>query len=188
MKDIEKFIIENAGAFSQMEPLPGHLQKFEKKLQRKKELRLYNYFAPALKIASVTLVVTVSSIWLFNNLIKDNEPDVGMSLGQVSPELMEVENYFISKIEGKYTEIKTLDLESYNLQKEILLKELEEMNQLYESLKIDLYNRPENDKIINAMIQYYILKAEVLKQILKQLREIETSIHLKTTVNENNEI
>jgi hypothetical protein len=91
-------------------------------------------------------------------------------------------------INEKYSEIKAIDVNSDEMQKDMLLKELDEMNSVYNSLKLELKNSPSNEHIINAMIQYYQMKAEVMGQIIEQLKELETSTTLKSTQNETTEI
>ncbi len=188
MKNIEKYIIENREAFDTMEPSPVHFAKFERRLQGKGRVRVLEFLTPALKVAAIFVLVALSSLWIIDNFFTINQPGRGISLSQVSPEMKEVEIYYTSMIEDKYTELKSIDLNSEEIQKDILMKELDEMNSVYESLKIELESSPGNEKIINAMIHYYQMKAEVMSQIILQLKELETTTTLKSEKNETTEI
>jgi hypothetical protein len=189
MKNIEKYIIENRDAFNSMEPEEGHFQRFEHKLKKRGgTARIVQLVAPVLKIAAIFVLVAMSSLWIIDNFFTESTSPQGVSLSEVSPELREVEIYYTSMINEKYSEIKSIDLNSDETQKDMLLKELDEMNSVYNSLKLELKNSPSNERIINAMIQYYQMKAEVMEQILGQLKELETSTTLKTTQNETTEI
>lgn len=188
MKKIEEYIMENREGFNTLEPSPGHFARFERKLQGNGRIRILEFVAPALKVAAIFVLIALSSLWIIDNFFAGNQPGKGISLSQVSPELREVEVYYTSMIEEKYSELQSIDLNSEEIQKDILMKELEEMNSVYESLKLELKSNPSNERIVNAMIQYYQMKAEVMSQIIEQLKEIESTTTLKSNNNETTEI
>lgn len=188
MKKIEEYITKNKDSFNSLEPSSDHLMNFERKLQRKGSSRVIQFLKPALKIAAMFVLVAMSSLWIIDNFFAGDKKAAGISLSQVSPELKEVEVYYTSMINEKFTEIQSIDFKSEVVQKEILLKELEEMNTIYESLKLELKSNPSNERIINAMIQYYQTKAEVMGQIIEQLKELDSSTTLKSDKNETTEI
>ncbi|MCK4464861.1 MAG: hypothetical protein KAU83_04045, partial [Bacteroidales bacterium] len=70
----------------------------------------------------------------------------------------------------KYNELDQMDFESDSLQKEILLNELADMDLIYNNLKEELQTNPNDERIINAMIEHYQLKLEVMNHILHQLK------------------
>ena len=68
----------------------------------------------------------------------------------------------------------------------MIMEELSEMDSIYNSMKKDLKTSPNDERIINAMIEHYQLKLEVMTNLLEQLQEINTNN--KQTGHENNEI
>lgn len=188
MNKIEEYISKNKDSFDSLEPSSDHLMNFERNLRGKGSTRFILFLKPALKIAAMFVLVALSSLWIIDNFFAGDKTGKGISLSQVSPELKEVEVYYTSMIEEKFTEIQSIDFSSEEVQKDILLKELEEMNTIYESLKLELKSNPSNENIINAMIQYYQMKAEVMSQIIEQLKELDSSTTLKSDKNETTEI
>jgi hypothetical protein len=188
MKKIEEYISKNKDSFNSLEPSSDHMLNFERKLRGKGSSRVIHLLKPALQIAAIFVLVALSSLWVIDNFFASEKTVTGTSLSQVSPELKEVEVYYTSMIEEKYAELKSIDFSSEEVQKDILLKELEEMNTIYESLKLELKSNPSNENIINAMIQYYQMKAEVMSQIIEQLKELDSSTTLKSDKNETTEI
>ncbi|GAI91214.1 unnamed protein product, partial [marine sediment metagenome] len=77
-------------------------------------------------------------------------------------------------------ELDQMDFETDSLQKEILLNELADMDLIYNNLKEELRTNPNDERIINAMIEHYQLKLEVMNHILYQLKQI----HNETLINE----
>jgi len=69
----------------------------------------------------------------------------------------------------------------------MILKELKEMDEVLHSLSEELKNDPNNDRLINAMIQHYQVKLEIMNAIIAQLEEIK-QITSKTNKHEGKEI
>jgi hypothetical protein len=61
-------------------------------------------------------------------------------------------------------------------QKEMIMKELKEMDQIYKSLSKELENDPNNERLINAMIKHYQLKLDILNELTDQLLIIKNAI------------
>jgi hypothetical protein len=168
MKDLDKIIQENRQEFDIYEPNDGHFERFEQKLKSiggKKKTFTFGYI---LKAAAVALLVVLSGLWVYDNL--DSRTNNGIALSEISPEYGEVEMYYTHLVNQKFDEInqcQTLD----STQKTMLTHELTEMDSIYETLKMDLTTNPSDQRIINAMIQHYQLKVEVMSQILNQLQQ-----------------
>jgi hypothetical protein len=95
-----------------------------------------------------------------------------MTLGQVSPKYKEVENYYIHEVNMMEGEIVNVDLKHNPVQKEILLKEMKSMDSTYISLQKELKANPNDERIINAMIEHYQTKLDVMTYIVNQLKTI----------------
>jgi hypothetical protein len=69
------------------------------------------------------------------------------------------------------SEIKTIDLNNPE-QKVMLEKEMKNMDSVYVQLQKDLKANPDDERIINAMIEHYQTKVEVMNYIINQLKVI----------------
>ena len=167
MKDLDKIIHENRQSFDSYEPSEGHFERFEQKLaefNKKKKSFTLGY---VLKAAAVTILVVLSGLWVYDNIgVKTSE---GIALSEISPEYGEVEMYYTHLVNEKYREINQFQFLD-STQKVMLVHELSEMDSIYENLKQDLTTNPNDERVINAMIQHYQLKVEVMNQILSQLQ------------------
>jgi hypothetical protein len=172
MKTIEDIIRNNKDFFEDREPSEGHFERFNRKL----EIR-FQTIAPKrsivpylLRAAVVTLLVTLSSLWTWDHFIRPGSNRT--TLGQVSPQYKEVENYYIHQVNMMEGEIVTVDLKNNPEQKEMLMKEMKTMDSAYVSLQKELKANPDDERIINAMIEHYQTKLEVMTYIVNQLKTI----------------
>lgn len=172
MKNIDEIIKNNRDLFEGNEPLDGHLDRFNWKLEK----RLHSYankrsIVPyLLRAAVVTLLVTLSSLWTWDHFIRSDSKR--MTLGQVSPQYKEVENYYVHQVNFMESELMDIDLKDNPEQKKILMNEMKSMDSVYVQLQKDLKLNPNDERIINAMIEHYQAKVEVLTYIVNQLKAI----------------
>jgi hypothetical protein len=183
MKNIEDIIKSNKDLFEEAEPSSGHFERFSIKLEK----RFHNN-APTrsivpylLRAAVVTLLVTLSSLWTWDNFIRPSNSK--MTLGQVSPQYKEVENYYIHQVNMMESELVTIDLKNNPNQKAVLLNEMKSMDSVYVSLQKELKANPNDERIINAMIEHYQTKLEVMTYIVNQLKTVRSE-NQKSTQNE----
>jgi hypothetical protein len=179
MKTIEDMIRSNRDFFEDKEPSEGHFERFSVKLElRAKGKTIKRSIVPyLLKAAVVTLLVTLSSLWTWDHFIRSGSSR--MTLGQVSPQYKEVENYYIHQVNMMEGEIVNIDLKNNPNQKTVLMKEMKSMDSVYVSLQKELKSNPNDERIINAMIEHYQTKLEVMTYIVNQLKSIRK-------VNQNN--
>src|ERR1035437_2820193 len=95
--NLERLILNNRHSFQDEEPLPGHFERFEVKLQKASKPTRIIKFQPILKIAALVvfalLVVNQAQIYLLP------EKKESLSLGSISPEYREVEFYYTNAIQ-----------------------------------------------------------------------------------------
>lgn len=171
MKNIEDIIRENRDLFEDREPIEGHLDRFNWKLEKRLHSNaIRRSIVPyLLRAAVVTLLVTLSSLWAWDHFIRT---DNGMTLGQVSPQYKEVENYYVHQVNLMEGEIKNANFGDNPSQKLELQKELKNMDSTYVQLKKELKANPNDERVINAMIEHYQTKLEVMTYIIDQLKMI----------------
>jgi hypothetical protein len=95
-----------------------------------------------------------------------------MALGDVSPQYKEVESYYVHQVNLVENELMTGNLETNAEQKEMLQKEMKSMDSVYVQLQKELKANPNDERIINAMIEHYQTKLDVLTYIVGQLKAI----------------
>lgn len=185
MENLEKKITENRLKFDDAEPGNGHFDRFDQKLGTIRQTRKFNlpYY---LKVAAFLLLVSVSSILFYEMIVSPRFEKNGYSFGKLSPEYREVEDYFIHTINVKYNQLQNLDIDD-KIQKDMIIEELNEMDKIYRSLSKELQNDPNNERLINAMIQHYQMKLDIINDITNQLEIIKNSAS-NNTKDENTDI
>lgn len=172
MKTIEDIIRNNKAFFEDQEPAEGHFDRFSVKLEiRHQKMANRRSIVPyLLRAAVVTLLVTLSSLWTWDHFIRP--ANSRMTLGQVSPQYREVENYYLHEVNMMESEIVKIDRNQSPEQKAMLLKEMKSMDSTYVSLQKELKANPNDERIINAMIEHYQTKLDVMTYIVNQLKGI----------------
>jgi hypothetical protein len=172
MKTIDEIIRSNRDFFEDGEPSEGHLERFNRKLEvRFRTGRVTRSIVPyLLKAAVVTLLVTLSSLWTWDHFIRSDRSR--MALGDVSPQYREVENYYIHQVNMMEGEITTVNFKDNPEQQIVLKKEMKSMDSVYVQLQKELKANPDDERIINAMIEHYQTKLEVMTYIVNQLKTI----------------
>jgi hypothetical protein len=172
MKTIDEIISGNRDFFEEAEPSKGHLERFNTKLELRfrKSAPKRSIVPYLLRAAVVTLLVTLSSLYTWDHFIRPSSSR--MTLGQVSPQYKEVENYYIHQVNLMEGEIVNVDLKNNPEQKKQLIKEMKSMDSVYVSLQKELKANPDDERIINAMIAHYQTKLEVMNYIVNQLKTI----------------
>jgi hypothetical protein len=172
MKNIEDIIRNNKEFFDSGEPSDGHFERFQRKLEiRCETLAVKRSIVPyLLKAAVVTLLVTLSSLWTWEHFLRPDRDR--MSLSDVSPQYREVENYYAHQVNLMESELSSIDINGNASQKKMLLGELRSMDSVYVQLQKDLKANPSDERIINAMIEHYQTKVEVMSYIVDQLKAI----------------
>jgi hypothetical protein len=172
MKNIEDIITGNKDFFEDAEPSTGHFERFNRKLEIRFQVNaVKRSIVPyLLKAAVVTLLITLSSLWTWDHFIRPGRSR--MTLGQVSPQYKEVESYYVHQVNLMEGEIVNIDLKNNPAQKAVLLKEMKSMDSTYITLQKELKANPNDERIINAMIEHYQTKLDVMTYIVNQLKTI----------------
>lgn len=172
MKTIEDIIRQNKGFFEE-EPSDGHLERFSTMLEIRfrKQTPKRSIVPYLLRAAVVTLLVTLSSLYVWDNYLSPKNKR--MSLSEVSPQYKEVENYYVHQVNLMEGEITGSNLTSPE-QKQMLITEMKSMDSVYVSLQKELKANPNDQRIINAMIEHYQTKVDVMNYIISQLKAIKS--------------
>lgn len=146
--------------FDVYEPQDGHLKRFEKKLNMLKSGKSTSF--KWMSIAASILILL--GFWLGVNY-----QSTSLNLADISPEMKEVQHYFVSTI---HNELKTLE-KHRSIENELLIEEtlnkLEDLEYDYSYFRIELKENGYQKHIIAAMIKNYQQRLELLENVLKQL-------------------
>ncbi len=182
MTDIlEKTIRENRAAFEE-EPMLGHFDRFESRLDqmhtKKRGIGWKSYLQIAASILLVVLAANQARIYF------SPEEKVSISLSQIAPEYSEVEFYFTSSIQNNMKEWDKLFIDGYISENEqvMMTAEIEEFDKMYIELQTELEANPDDERVINAMLEYYQAKLSVITLIIEKLQDVKQQ---KTTKYEN---
>ena len=172
MENIENIIRKNKAVFEDREPMDGHFDRFGWKLEKRlhSQTKRKSIVPYLLRAAVVTLLVTLSSLWAWDNFIRSEKGM--MALGDVSPQYKEVENYYVHQVSLMEGELLNLDFSTNPEQKIMLENEMKSMDSVYVQLQVELKANPNDERIINAMIEHYQTKVDILNYILGQLKAI----------------
>lgn len=173
MKDIDKIIRENVDFFNNEEPFEGHFERFSAKLKARQFLapKKVSIVPHLLKAAVVTVLVAITSLWTWEHVLSPNAKK--MSLSEVSSEYAEVEQYYVKQVNLMEDQIQDIWINGQPDDNEVLLNELDEMDKMYEDLQKDLKANPNDERVINAMIEHYENKVKVMNYILSQLKQVQ---------------
>lgn len=177
---IEELIQKNLEALNDNEPMDGHFERFEAKLKaqhkkRKISLNIVLKFAAA--VVFVFLATNQAFIYFSPNsqglILNANKPSE-VTLASISTEYKEVEFYYTTSIKTGLNQWNELNSEGYISDEEqtMMQTELEEFEKLYKSLQDDLAANPNDERVINAMLEFYQTKLSLINMIVNKLEEV----------------
>lgn len=187
--NIEDLILNNLEALNDNEPNEGHFERFEARLQamnqKKKVFSLNVVWKVAAAAVFAFLVVNQGIIW-FSAEPRNQTSAAGnqeMTLSTVSAEYEEVEFYYTNAINVGLNQWENLVEQGLISQEEqqMMQNELEEFEIVFQKLQNDLSLSPNDDRVINAMLEYYQTKLSLINMIVEKLQEV------KQKNNENHE-
>jgi len=180
MSDLEKYIMENREAFSSDEPSRGHSGRFRKLLNSSRRPHRTIRFHHVMQIAASFAIIVAAGVVV----VKSNKGSGKVAAVEMPEQYREAQNYYFQQVSSKYDEIESFHFTEKE-EKEMLLKELQEMDIYYRQLLTDLQADPGDERVFNALIQHYQLKVLVMDQIidqLKQLNQLNNSNNEKTGI------
>jgi len=174
MKDnLERYIIENRESFNDAEPNPFLWLEIEKKIPTKEPAKIISfvkYFAVA---ASVVILLGLGVLIGLN--VNSNDDNSLLASNEIYREYQEAEHYFQKEVSNKMNQLQGHEME------EDVQDDLNQLDAVYNEMKVELMNSTQKDNsvIINAMIDNYRIKIDMLEKILLNLND-------KKTQNETN--
>ncbi len=165
MSNLEKFILENRADFDADVPSLNVWANLDRHLDHQRPtMRLV--WMKRLRAAAAVLVLLMAGGAVGAYLT--NQSKSVESLADVSPEHAEMERYFSSQVQEKLAK-----LASYK-QDGVVKADIKELDESYEQLRQELQDAPEGaeEKIIQAMIETYQTKINILEQVLEKVESV----------------
>jgi hypothetical protein len=169
---LEKYILDHREQFDDQEPDPAIWDKID---TRKTPVIRINWKDIAWKAAAVAAIFVAS--YFFHDYMSSRKNSSQNLLGEnkeeTSPmvrELIEAEAYYTSLIDLKKDEVFRLTASHPEIRYEIDM-EMVDLDRVFSELKDDLKDNADNEEVIEAMIQNYRLKLDILEEMLLQLNQ-----------------
>ena len=180
--DFEKFVKNNREAFDAKAPSFDLWENIEKELNQKKEEKVVtmsvvkpersNFRRQIMRYGSIAaiglLLLTVGGVigsqWFGSNH-RNSVADAEISLSDVSDEYAEAEAFYAQKVNASILELKKRSSDNS------ILEDIEELDAAFQELKKELgqSNAFSNEEIVQAMIENYQMKIEILERVLERL-------------------
>lgn len=184
MDKLEKFFDENMESFEE-EPLKDHFSRFEARLDhfhsgKKRTLKGWQF----LKIASVLIIVLLSADLAIHLLPAKTLKN---KLLYENTELNETANFYNTRINSGMSQLDQLAEQGIGSKQELLQvkKEMDELDKLYQDLQNEYSKNPNDERVINAMIEYYQTKLNIINRIKSDLENVKI---LKNKNHENKKL
>lgn len=185
MKDkdyIGDLISQNLEELNNNDPMEGHFARFKEKLNKQNKKKRKITLNVVWKVAAAIVFVLLASNQAFMYFSPNNQgmfasknANSAITLASLSTEYQEVEFYYTSAIKtgiGQWNKLNTAGLISD--EEQILMKEeLAEFETLFGNLQTDLQTNPNDERVINAMLEYYQAKLSVINIIVDKLEEVQ---------------
>jgi len=170
---LEEFILGHREQFDGEVPSPQVWDRIEK---RKAPVFGIGWKAIAWRAAAV-VIIFFSSYIFFRLTDKSPAGKPGQAYQEMpemqSPlvnDLKEAEIYYTSQIEFMRAEVIRVSDGDPGV-REMIDTQMVDLDQVYEELKRDLKDNTDNEEVIEAMIQNYRIKLEILEEILSQIKQ-----------------
>lgn len=169
---LEQFVSHHKEDFNDLEVPAMAWNAVEKQLVKP---RLYSWFPVAWKVAAAILIF--ASAWYLNDYVDESETRQVVRTEQAAAvdnpvlnELSDAEAYYTSQINNKQAELMKYTREHPEILEE-LKKEFKELDINNQELKHDLAESNANEKVIEAIIQSYRIKLEILEEVLIEMKD-----------------
>ncbi len=170
MKPIDQFIQQNLAGFNDAEPAAGHFERFSRKLDGLAAKRKRQVGLMFLRVAAMVVFVFLVSMLFFREYKAWDERTSDTQYISYNTELYEAEKYYTDLLSIYYEKIENLKFKNNPGEKKQVLRDLQEMDKQVVMMKEDLRQYPENELVMNAIINYYQIKIELMDDIIAQVQ------------------
>ncbi len=177
--NIEEIILKNLKELNDFEPDEGHFERFQAKLKKQKRKKLIS-FGMVWKVAAavVFVLLAVNQVNMYFSPNKQTQlltgSDSEITISTISPEYEEVEFYYTNAINVGLNQWNSLHDDGFvsDEEKKMMDAELAEFETRFKNLQSDLAANPNDERVINAMLEYYQAKLSIINLIVNKLEEV----------------
>lgn len=171
MDYIEQLIADNLDELNSSEPDTGHFERFEARLKAEKRVISFNWttvWKVAAAVVFVLMAVNQVNLWL----AEDEKPLV--SLAGISPEYAEIEFFYTSSIQSGIDSWNSMAASGVvsKADDEMMQQEFAEFERRYEEIRKEFEANPYDERVVNALLDYYQAKLGVIEMIVSKLQEV----------------
>lgn len=170
-ENLEKYIINNKAVFNDESPPPIVWMNIERSLEELKDTenkrnKTIRFSMMRMMQVAAMLVIVLGVGLLIGLQIKDNQLPIGEREFQ---EFAETEHYYKNQIDDMMTFVKG----NPSLEDDQIESDIKALDQVYEELKLELIESggTNGDALIDAMIQNYRSKIEILETVLDKYQK-----------------
>ncbi|MBU2913553.1 MULTISPECIES: hypothetical protein [Reichenbachiella] len=173
MKDkLEDFIREQRDEFDDLEPSEalwrGIAGKLDGSETKSKQSDRYMWLWKVAAVVFVCLSIGLLSERYWTSGVSE---EIVAVEEEPSEDIERVERYYSQLIAERRAEI-IIVMKQTDIVDDQLLHDLDDLDQMYQELKMDLAQNQNNEKVINAMIRNLQLRVEILNKQLKILDQL----------------
>lgn len=169
---LEQFVIDNRGDFGPEKGFPDIWSGIEKREFTKSNSTIKIWLARA---ASVVVIFSIAYLFFVLTGKPTLEQTGQIAVDQVLNELKEADEYYSAIITERKSELFSLTENSPSIREDVN-RDFADLDAILIELRDDLQDNADNAEVIEAMMQQYRLKLEILEDMLEQV---------KTTQNRN---
>jgi hypothetical protein len=172
-KQLDDLIRNNAGQFTPR-ATDGHFERFgtRQRMRGKKRHVLNTVFRIAATVL-LGLIIAYAAVREFNVI----HNRFGIADAEISsPELKEAEQFYTTQLSAYYDKIQHLRFNNDQTEKRQILKELTDMDKQVKSMKMDLRQNPDDERIEHAIINFYQVKIELMDMIIARTEQTTSAI------------
>jgi len=177
MDKMEEYVRKNREELDKLSPSPGIWKEIKKGLHPVRTGMLRWVQAAAM----IVVIFTTAVLFYLNKdgrdiaFAGDNNETLLM---KANPELKETEIYYNNLINNLYSEAAPLLTGQKDVEDE-LLNDLSQLDSICTDIKKDLKDRVSNQEVIEALINNYRTRIQILEEMLMLLKEDENNIQKK---------
>ena len=172
-------------SYTEVEPSmkDGHERRFMERMEMELPVTKGPSF-PWFKIAASLIILTGLGAYIFMNwnkpepvgttIVEKNNPaaeERGISLGDLSPDLKKVEDYYMVSINMELSQLEISDRNKTLI--DSFMERLEDLNVEYKKLNAELNEIGPNDQTITALIKNLQLRLQLLHKLRDKLKELQ---------------
>ena len=162
---LEEFIKNNREDFDELEPSPEVWARIAQNTTKSKRIRINGNL---LKVAAILVFAILFSVLIMKDAGFRNNNNTAAKIDPEMIELIEAEAYYAGQVNKKMEEIEKC-YDTYPEIKDDVEADLNELQEMYNTLKTDLNENISKKEVIEAMIENNRHRLKMVDEVLEQI-------------------